>query len=176
MSQLELHTTAEFLRASHISRWGIVQTAVRQNIAEHMYRVWLLVRAWGPVVELTADEQFLAEQLALMHDLPEIRTGDAPTPHKTTELKAHLAQIEARIYPELRALEEQAPPKVLALVKHCDTAEAVLFLEVNGLGKHAADVKALLRQQMLDRLAMSPFDPALQVTLINVFHSTLHST
>jgi len=176
MSQLEIRSTTELLRASHITRWGIVQTAVRQNIAEHMYRVWILVKQWGPLVELTADEQFLAERLALMHDLPEIRTGDAPTPHKTTKLKAHLAQIEAEIYPELRALEEQAPPKVLALVKHCDTAEAVLFLEVNGLGKHAADVKALLRQQMLDRLAMSSFDPSSQMSLINAFHTTIHGT
>lgn len=173
---LELKTTAEFLRASHISRWGIVQTAVRQNIAEHMYRVWLLVRAWGPLVALTPDQQFLAEQLALMHDLPEIRTGDAPTPHKTPELKQHLAQVEALIYPELRALEDQAEAAVTALVKHCDTAESILFLEVNGLGTHAGQVKQLLRQQMLDRLALSPFSAEQQSTLIDAFHTTLHAT
>lgn len=173
---LELKTTAEFLRASHISRWGIVQTAMRQNIAEHMYRVWLLVRAWGPTVELSPDQQFLAEQLALMHDLPEIRTGDAPTPHKTAELKAHLAQVEQAIYPDLRALEDQADSTVAALVKHCDTAEAVLFLEVNGLGTHAQQVKQLLRQQMLDRLALSPFSLDQQSKLIDLFHTTLHAT
>lgn len=173
---LELKTTAEFLRSSHISRWGIVQTAVRQNIAEHMYRVWLLVRAWGPAVGLSADQQFLAEQLALMHDLPEIRTGDAPTPHKTAELKAHLAQVEQAIYPDLRALEDQADATVAALVKHCDTAEAVLFLEVNGLGTHAQQVKQLLRQQMLDRLALSPFSADQQSKLIDLFHTTLHAT
>lgn len=176
MSNLELKYTHEFLRASHISRWGIVQTAVRQNIAEHMYRVWLLVKQWGPLVRLTADEQFLAERLALIHDLPEIRTGDAPTPHKTADLKAHLAQVELMIYPELRELEEQASASVLAMVKHCDTAEAVLFLEVNGLGFHARSVKELLRQQMLDRLAMSPFTLEQQSLLIDAFHTTLHST
>lgn len=176
MSGIELIYTHEFLRASHITRWGIVQTAARQNIAEHMYRVWLLVKHWGPLVGLTADEQFLAEQIALMHDLPEIRTGDAPTPHKTAELKTHLAQIEQQIYPELRDLEEQASLPVLALVKHCDTAEAVLFLDVNGLGFHAKSVKELLRQQMLDRLAMSPFTPKQQTLLIDAFHTTLHST
>ena len=176
MSQIELTYTHEFLRASHISRWGIVQTAVRQNIAEHMYRVWLLVKHWGPLVGLTADEQFLAEQIALMHDLPEIRTGDTPTPHKTAELKAHLVRIEQQIYPELRDLEEQASLPVSALVKHCDTAEAVLFLDVNGLGFHAKSVKELLRQQMLDRLAVSPFTLKQQTLLIDAFHTTLHST
>lgn len=173
---LEITTTAELLRSSHISRWGIVQVAKPQNIAEHMYRVWLLVRDWGPIVELSPDQQFLAEQLALMHDLPEIRTGDAPTPHKTPELKEHLAQIEQKIYPGLRALEDQADKATAALVKHCDTAESVYFLEVNGLGTHAQQVKQLLRRQMLDRLALSPFTPEQQSRLIDKFQTTLHAT
>ena len=173
---LELTTTAEFLRASHISRWGIVQTAVRQNIAEHMYRVWLLTRDWGPIVGLSPDQQFLAERLALMHDLPEIRTGDAPTPHKTTELKAHLAQIEQKIYPDLRALEDQADPATAALVKHCDTAESILFLRVNGLGTHAQQVCELLTQQMLDRLARAPFTDEQKAKLLDAFGTTKHAT
>jgi 5'-deoxynucleotidase YfbR-like HD superfamily hydrolase len=173
---LEITATAELLRASHISRWGIVQTAVRQNIAEHMYRVWVLVRAWGRLVDLDDVQQALAEQLALMHDLPEIRTGDAPTPHKTPEMKAHLAEIERLIYPYLRVLEDTVDPQVAALVKHCDTAEAIFFLQVNGLGKHASDVKNLLLQQMLDRLATSPFTPKQQSQLVEAFHTTLHST
>ena len=173
---LKLTTTAEFLRASHISRWGIVQTAVRQNIAEHMYRVWLLVQHWGPLAGLDNSQQYRAEQLALMHDLPEIRTGDAPTPHKTPELKAHLAQVEELIYPELRVLENHCDPHVVALVKHCDTAEAIFFLAVNGLGQHAASVQTLLKSQMLDRLAASPFTPEQQTKLIEAFHTTLHST
>jgi 5'-deoxynucleotidase YfbR-like HD superfamily hydrolase len=173
---LELTTTAEFLRASHISRWGIVQTAVRQNIAEHMYRVWLLTCDWGPIAGLSKQQQALAEGLALIHDLPEIRTGDAPTPHKTPVLKAHLAEVEQLIYPDLRVLEEKADLHVAALVKHCDTAEAIFFLQVNGLGKHAAEVKDLLKQQMLDRLATSPFTPQQQSNLIEAFHTTLHHT
>jgi 5'-deoxynucleotidase YfbR-like HD superfamily hydrolase len=173
---LELTATAEFLRASHISRWGIVQTAVRQNIAEHMYRVWLLVRDWGVIVDLNAEQQALAERLALTHDLPEIRTGDAPTPHKTPELKALLAQVEQEIYPFLRVLEDAADMHVSALVKHCDTAEAIYFLHTNGLGKHTQDVKELLKQQMLDRLSRSPFTPQQQSSLIEAFHTTLHHT
>lgn len=173
---IEITTTAEFLRASHISRWGIVQTAMRQNIAEHMYRVWVLVRQWGPIVDLDNSQQYRAEQLALIHDLPEIRTGDAPTPHKTPQLKAHLAEVEQRIYPYLRVLEEHTDLCASALVKHCDTAEAIFFLQVNGLGKHAQDVRDLLKQQMLDRLAKSPFTPEQQTKLIEAFHNTLHAT
>lgn len=175
MSQIEhVH---ELLRSSHISRWGIVQTAMRQNIAEHMYRVWTMVAAWGPEIGLSGEEQATAERYALTHDLPEIRTGDAPTPHKTPELKKHLATVEAEILPDLCALEASLTPRAAELVKFCDTAEAVLFLEVNGLGKHALEVKELLHAQMLSRLRGSSAistDQALR--LVAMFHETLSNT
>jgi 5'-deoxynucleotidase YfbR-like HD superfamily hydrolase len=173
---LELRSTAEFLRASHISRWGIVQTARPQNIAEHQYRVWLLVQQWATYAGLNIIEKRCASQLALIHDLPEIRTGDAPTPHKTPEVKAYLADVERQILPELHQLEQQASARVTAFIKFCDTAEAVLFLRINGLGKHAADVRDLLEQQMLDRLGQSAIDPACQQRLIECFISTKHDT
>jgi hypothetical protein len=122
-----------------------------------MWRVWQLVTHWGPIVGLDSTEQRDAEQLALTHDLAEIRTGDAPTPHKTPELKAHLSAVEAKIVPDVTLHEQTCSERTLALVKFCDTAEAVLFLRVNGLGAHAASVQDLLEQQMLDRLATAPF-------------------
>lgn len=173
---LELKSVAEFLRASHITRWGIVQTARQQSIAEHQYRVWLLVQHWAPLAGLNVVEKRCASQLALIHDLPEIRTGDAPTPHKTPEVKAYLAEVERQILPELHQTEQHASARVKDFVKFCDTAEAVLFLRVNGLGKHAADVRDLLEQQMLDRLGHSAIDPACQQALIESFISTKHDT
>lgn len=173
---LELRSSAEFLRASHITRWGIVQTARQQNIAEHQYRVWLLVQHWGSHAGLNIVEKRCAGHLALIHDLPEIRTGDAPTPHKTPEVKRYLAEIERQILPQLHQLEQQASARVAAFVKFCDTAEAVLFLRVNGLGKHAADVRDLLEQQMMDRLSQSVIEPARQQALIECFISTKHDT
>jgi 5'-deoxynucleotidase YfbR-like HD superfamily hydrolase len=173
---LELKTAAEFLRASHISRWGIVQTAHRQTIAEHMYRVWLLVRSWGPAAGLNPSEQRDAELLALMHDLPEIRTGDAPTPHKTPAVKEYLSGLEEQICPELRVVEVFASDRVKDLLKFCDTAEAVLFLKVNGLGQHAANVQELLEQQMLSRLGDSSIGRDQQQALTKSFITTKHDT
>lgn len=147
---MELKTAAEFLRASHISRWGIVATSKQQNIAEHMFRVWMLVSIWGRTL-LNADEFQDALDLALLHDLPEIRTGDNPTPHKSPEVKKILADIEAAIFPGLAALEARISPKTKELVKYCDTAEAVFFLKVFGVGEHARSVMHLLETQMLAR-------------------------
>lgn len=154
---LEITKPSEFLRASHIDRWGIVQVAVRQSIAEHMWRVWQLVTHWGPLVGLNPMEQADAEHLALVHDLAEIRTGDAPTPHKTPALKKHLDAIEEQIVPYVTLHQQTCNERVLALVKFCDTAEAVLFLHVNGLGTHAADVQHLLEIQLRQRILESPF-------------------
>jgi 5'-deoxynucleotidase YfbR-like HD superfamily hydrolase len=173
---IELQTTAEFLRASHITRWGIVQTATRQSIAEHMWRVWQLTVHWGPLAGLNPMEQADAEQLALTHDLAEIRTGDAPTPHKTAELKVHLDQIEAQIVPEVVAHEKACSDRTRALVKFCDTAEAILFLRVNGLGAHAASVQDLLEHQMRDRLTTAPFADDQKHALIVAFISTKNNT
>jgi len=173
---IELTTEAELLRASHTARWGIVHTAVDQNIAEHMYRVWLLVYQWGPIAGLTEAEQQDAELLALIHDLPEIRTGDAPTPHKTSELKEHLSKMEAEILPRLAMLQERLPARVRDLVKFCDTAESILFLHVNGLGKHAGGVCLLLEDQMFDRLSRSELNLENCVALTHRFNATKSDT
>ena len=173
---LQLTELSEYLRASHIKRWGIVQTAVPQSIAEHSYRVWTMVRHLGPMIGLSPQDQRHAEDLALLHDLPEIRTGDAPTPHKSPEVKKMLRSIENEICPEAARAEEACSPAARDLVKFCDTAESILFLEVNGLGRHAKDVKGLLTQQMKNRLENSTLFPEDQKDLMDHFLIALSST
>ena len=152
----EIKTTAELLRLSHISRWGIVQTAVRQSVAEHSWRVWCLSRQWAQIAALTENEKIWVEELALLHDVPEIRTGDCPTPAKSPEMKALLTEVEAEIYPPLAKLEAEANGCAKDYHKFCDMAEAILFLHVNGIGKHAKDVEKLLMKQAEDHIKNSP--------------------
>jgi 5'-deoxynucleotidase YfbR-like HD superfamily hydrolase len=172
----QLTTAADYLRASHISRWGIVQTAVRQNIAEHQYRVWTLVRQWGRAINLDFEQQQWAEEWALHHDLPEIRTGDAPTPHKTPEVKEYLSKLEYEICPELEHIEARLNADTKEFCKFCDTAEAVLFLRVNGIGQHAADVRKLLEDQMTRRLKKSSIPELIQESLSTLFIDAYHGT
>lgn len=167
-----LQGAADFLRASHIKRWGIVRTAGTQSVAEHLYRVWTLVHVWGPDAGLSEQEQSLAERWALTHDLPEIRTGDNPTPHKTPAVKEWLSLLEAEICPEASSIEHLIDGPLYDFCKFCDTAEAILYLRVNGLGRHASDVMQLLREQMYARLAASSMPAATQSTLGELFEST----
>lgn len=177
MSDLRLTETAEFLRASHIKRWGIVLTHDQQSIATHMYRVWTLVRQWGPRIGLAPDDQRLAEEWALTHDLPEIRTGDMPTPHKTPEVKRWLQRVEYEIYPPLGATEEVMHDRQVAdFCKFCDTAESILYLSANGAGAHATSVTRLLTAQMQERLTKSRLSAETQEILLALFNDTMSLT
>lgn len=177
MPKLQLSQPAEYLRASHIKRWGIVQTHMPQSIGEHMYRVWILSHKWGPLLGFNEQEMQLIERWALTHDLPEIRTGDAPTPHKTPELKAHLASIEHQICPELEVLEKALKDTPAAdFCKFCDTAESILFLGVNGAGAHARDVNSLLEAQMHKRLSESRLSRPQQKLLSGLFNDAKAQT
>jgi hypothetical protein len=166
-----LKGAADFLKAQYISRWGIVNTARHQCIAEHMWGVWMLVTEWGPALGLNPKDQKLAENWALTHDLAEIRTGDCPTPFKTPEVKAALDEMEQQIYPGFLVDKNTA---VGAFCKFCDTAESILFLKLNGIGKHADDVRELLCRQMWGRLDGSCIPEEKRLLLRNLFTDTYH--
>jgi hypothetical protein len=167
---------ADYLKASYIKRWGIVN-APPQSIAEHQYRVWTLVRQWGPRIKLEATHQELAEEWALVHDLAEIRTGDAPTPHKTPEIKSWLQGVEHEVYPPIKMLESSiAGTDAATFCKFCDTAESILYLKLHGIGKHATDVQELLSQQLRSRLKSSSLSDDKCQILLELFCDAYHQS
>jgi hypothetical protein len=167
----QLSGAADFLKSQYVSRWGIVCTAREQSIGQHMYNVWILVRQWGPMVLDAGPEQQIAEELALTHDLAEIRTGDCPTPFKTPDMKQALHEMEISIYQPV-----PASPAVKDFVKFCDTAESILFLKLYGLGRHAYEVRELLCEQMWTRLSKSTISIEVQHSLRDRFTETFHDT
>lgn len=171
-----LNGAADYLKASYIKRWGIVN-APPQSIAEHQYRVWTLIRQWGPCIKLEDAYQKLAEEWALVHDLAEIRTGDAPTPHKTPEIKSWLQDVEHDVYPPIKMLESSiAGTEAATFCKFCDTAESILYLKLHGIGKHAADVQELLSQQLRLRLESSDLSNDKCNTLLELFCDAYHQS
>lgn len=129
----------DLMRVSHVKRWQIVRVGREQTLAEHLYRVFLLVREFGPLVGLTPEEVKAAEEFALVHDLPEIMTGDIASP-----VKSHLPpldHIEATFTRQHIDAMAACTRKSLKLVKLCDLIEAAVFLEVEGIGQHAYEVE-----------------------------------
>lgn len=138
----------DLMRVSHVKRWQIVRVAREQTLAEHLYRVFLLVREFGPKVGLTPEEVKSAEEFALVHDLPEIMTGDIASPVKSQ--LPPLDHIEAQFSRQHIEAMAACNRKSLKLVKLCDLIEAAIFLEVEGMGLHANNVESEILNKIVE--------------------------
>lgn len=113
----------EFRNSGIVRRCHVLRSIGEHNIAEHSWNVAILVNLitnWQPTLSML--------QWALVHDAPELETGDVPAPVKWEhpEIEARLQLIEQewfrgmqvpkRVYAQLPALEK-------ALVKFCDAME-----------------------------------------------------
>ena len=154
-------TLEQKLRSGHVKRWQIVRVAREQTIAEHMYRVYQISVELARKVGLSPKEVADVASWALMHDLPEVVTGDIATPTKRAMRKAvpdqdPVRHIELSLdteYRELYELLKEYNPLVLEVVKLADLLEAINFLMVEGMGKYAEEVEIGLRVAFLEKLA-----------------------
>lgn len=125
-------------RMRYISRWGLMRSTERENLAEHSLQCALFAHALALVGNRYFQKSYDAQQaalLALFHDASEILTGDMPTPIKYANpaLREAYRTVEAeavegllnRLPEELREdyrplLKEEAPAELTALVKAAD--------------------------------------------------------
>lgn len=150
-------TLAEQLRASHVKRWHIVQTAREQTVAEHSFNVAVIAGSlaagmrWGGL--LVAQNKLSLLNWALTHDMIESITGDVPTPFKKSLNAAAGYDVVAKAE-DLVDREQMAQYRMIkgtvveSIVKIADLIEAIYFLSDNGIGTHAKSVNDLLRSQL----------------------------
>lgn len=79
MDRLEL--LDEWMRAASVSRYHTERTGACQSVADHSFRVGLLILHLCAGEEKEYDVGRLLKA-ALLHDLPEAATGDIPSPTK----------------------------------------------------------------------------------------------
>lgn len=142
-------TFEQLMRAGHVKRWQIVRVAREQTIAEHMWRVWVITAQITKLMFAPDMTAMIAQQWALMHDTPEVITGDIATPTKAAMRKAvpqddPIRNIELSLSDEYRAIWTEAKkhqdagwPTPYEIVKLADVVEASCFLRVEGIGSHA---------------------------------------
>jgi 5'-deoxynucleotidase len=161
MAELSLE---ERLRTAHVHRWQIVRVAREQTLAEHLYLVRVISLAFAEAAGFSVAETCVAEQWALEHDVPEVRTGDLATPIKAAMREAiphddPVRRIELSIsqkYCDLYTEVKTKYPQVQLLVKLADLTEAVNFLNVEGMGTHADTVKRRLWKAFFDLISTAP--------------------
>lgn len=147
-------TIAEQMRASHVTRWHIVQTARKQSLAEHLFNVCILAvdlagRIKWPGV-MHHSEKLALMNWALRHDLIEVRTGDIPTPFKKVLKEMYggavMHNAESSIDNDQSGLARLvAGTEIEAIVKMADMVDAIQFVTDNGLGNHSKAVLDGLR-------------------------------
>lgn len=72
-------------RMKNIYRWALMRNTRRENIAEHSYEVAVLTHALALIHNNLGEspvDPARCVMLAMYHDVPEILTGDMPTPVK----------------------------------------------------------------------------------------------
>jgi len=135
----------DIYRLGTLNRWQIVDTSRQQNVAEHMYFVSIITMELCKYLEITQKHDILRYvRWALMHDVPEVLTGDLPTPIKKIIPAGKLKGIEAKsggIYREYISTDRPYDDELLLhIVKIADLIEAREFLIRYGRGDHAGKV------------------------------------
>lgn len=86
-------------RMKYISRWSLMRSVRNENVAEHSFHVAVLAHALAVISRDVFGNKIdpcRAAACALYHDMPEILTGDLPTPIKyyDPEIKNAYKRIE----------------------------------------------------------------------------------
>ena len=93
------HFFAYVNRTKYITRWGLMKNTEVESLSTHLYQTSVLAHALALIENKYYGGNFNSEKIALCalyHDLPEIITGDLPTPVKyyNDEIKTAYKKIE----------------------------------------------------------------------------------
>ncbi|MBQ4544312.1 MAG: 5'-deoxynucleotidase [Oscillospiraceae bacterium] len=130
-------------RMKYISRWSLMRNTRTENVAEHSYHVSVLAHALAvisrDVFGFDVDPGRVCAA-ALYHDMPEILTGDLPTPikyygadikeaYKRIEKEAGvrlLSNLTEEMKSGISAAALDCDEKVISLVKAADKLDAYI--------------------------------------------------
>lgn len=131
----------DVFRSANVTRWHSVNCHRYPSIAEHSYLVTMYARELLARImpDATVQEQLDLMQYALVHDLPEVLTGDMATPIKRKleslypEGQSPLDKIEEDLCPDYKIMKDKVKDTALIrIAKLADILEAIKFIDVEG--------------------------------------------
>ncbi len=140
----------DIARSPYVSRWNSVAVHRTQNVAEHsfmttMYALELARRVYPGI---SSEERLQLLEFCLWHDVPEVVTGDMPTPLKRIIEARHpglIASIETEVCPEAQLLKQAlADTPLQRLAKLADMLDAIVFLHHEAKEPAAETIKQKL--------------------------------
>ena len=127
----------------YISRWSLMRNTRTENLAEHSFHVSVLAHALATISRDVFGEEINPDKVAtaaLYHDMPEILTGDLPTPIKYygTDIKTAYKKIEREATDKLLGMLDEtikdgiseaavcADDKMRRIIKAADKLDAYI--------------------------------------------------
>lgn len=156
---------AMYGRMKYINRWALMRNTRNENISEHSADVAAIAHALAVIGNIRLGKNLNAEKAALFglyHDMPEILTGDMPTPVKyySEQMIEAYAQVE-----------ENASRKLLSMLPEDmrGTYEGAFFKKEEDeylwkIVKAADKLSALIKCIEETKAGNSEFEKALQST------------
>lgn len=148
-------------RMKYINRWGLMRNTRKENLIEHSAEVAMIAHALAIIGVTRLGKNYNVGEIttvALYHDLPEILTGDLPTPVKyynEESLKAYQKVEEQATENILNGL-----PKDLRPVYHGIISSTILTEEEKKLVKAADKLSALIKCIEEKKAGNAEFDDA----------------
>lgn len=139
------------MRFGAVKRWHMIETTGHQTLADHSACVaalaYLIVHSC-PGAHFGSGHTILRR--ALFHDLPEVFTGDIPTPTKQWLARKELDAMEFSVVPAI--FLGYADPDHDLLVKICDLADSIRYIRNRGVDMTAVHALAGLEKQFTAKL------------------------
>ena len=169
---MKYHFFAYMARMKYIKRWGLMNSSKEENIQEHSLQTAMIAHALALLGNKRLGKEYNADRAAVLgiyHDMPEIITGDMPTPVKyySPEIRDAYKRVEAvaadrlldMLPEELREsyepLLKEEDPEVRRFVKAADKLSAhIKCLEELKASNHEFILAARQTRQALDDMDM----------------------
>ena len=139
------HFFAMLSRMKHVNRWALMRNTREENLATHSYEVAAIAHCLALIGNRRLGKRYDADRAAvigLYHDMPEIITGDMPTPVKyyNEEIRSAFGRIESAAQDALLgALPDDLRADYVPLLRPDET------LDLQRLVKAADKLSALIK-------------------------------
>lgn len=150
MKHLDQFPIANVGHSANVTRWHSANCMRYPSIAEHSYLVAMYSRYLAAVIDpsMTPENTLLMNDLALCHDLPEVKTGDMATPLKRLlesmfpPGESPIDKIEEKICAPYADLRERTHGSYVAVIaKLADIMDAIKFIASEGKGSEAQRIQ-----------------------------------
>lgn len=136
-------------RIKYMHRWALMRNTTYETLSQHSYEVATLAHALAVIGNRRLGKNYDTSRAALLglyHDVPEIITGDMPTPVKyhSAEMRSAFAAVEQYASERLLSmLPDDLRPDYEPLLSENTQEEAELHVLVKAADKLSAYIKCI---------------------------------